>query len=127
MAIRRSVFPLVGLFDVRLGVGTPARSAEDLDFFYRCFKRGLKLRYSPAPHVYHAHGRRTPADVEELADGYMTGRGAFYFKHALRGDGHVLKRLYWELRSPRSGHAMHRREPGFRRLLSGGFGYILGR
>ncbi len=125
MATRRSVFADVGLFDVRLGAGAPARSAEDLDFFYRCLKRGMTLRYSPHPHVFHAHGRRTAAEIAELADSYVTGRGAFYFKHVMRGDGNALKHLYWEIRSRRAGFESSRKT--LRRLLSGGFGYILRR
>jgi glycosyltransferase involved in cell wall biosynthesis len=129
MAARRSVFDAVGLFDVRLGAGTPSGSAEDLDFFYRCLKRGFTLRYSPAPHIYHAHGRRTAAAANELAKGYLAGRGAFYFKHAVRGDPSVMKHLYWEIRGLGSA-VRSQNEPRWgwlKCLLLGGFRYILGR
>jgi glycosyltransferase involved in cell wall biosynthesis len=123
MAMRASVFGVVGAFDERLGAGTSLRAAEDFDFFYRCLKRGVTVRYSPLLHVQHAHGRRPGPALDELAKGYVEGRGAFYFKHALRGDPTALKHLYWELRSS------HAADPGrwttHRRLFSGGLRYIL--
>jgi len=126
MAVRRAVFAAVGSFDVRLGAGTGARSAEDWDFCYRALKRGLTLRYSPSPHVRHAHGRRTAAAATEAANGYLVGRGAFYFKHVVRGDRSALKHLYWEIRAASNRQPDDVRNDALRRLLSGGFHYILG-
>ena len=125
MAIRASVFEAIGAFDVRLGAGTSVHSAEDLDFFYRCLKHGVTLRYSPLPHVHHAHGRRTSTAASELAKGYVAGRGAFYFKHALRGDRTALKHLYWEIRAPLATDQSHWN--ALEHLFSGGLRYILHR
>jgi GT2 family glycosyltransferase len=125
MAIRASVFTAVGVFDTRLGAGASVRSAEDVDFFYRCLKHGLTLRYSPRPHVQHAHKRRTATALSELASGYVEGRGAFYFKHALRGDRTALKHLYWEMRS--SSATDQYRWSMLGRLILGGLRYILRR
>lgn len=124
MSLRATAFAAVGTFDVRLGAGTRARSAEDLDIFYRALKHGLMLCYSPKPHVLHAHGRRTAAAAAEAAKGYAAGRGAFYFKHALRGDRMVLKHLYWETRSSIALLRSRERRGALGCLLSGGFGYI---
>jgi hypothetical protein len=127
MMVRRSVFSVIGPFDVRLGAGTPACSAEDLDFIYRGLKRGLVVRYSPAPHVLHAHGRRSAATEAELSKGYLAGRGAFYAKHALRGDWNALKQLRWEIRGLGTLPKADSRRQALKALLSGGIGYILGR
>ena len=125
MAIRASVFATIGPFDARLGAGTSVHSAEDLDFFYRCLKHGVTLRYSPLPQVQHAHGRRTATAANELAKGYVAGRGAFYFKHALRGDMTALKHLYWEIRAPLA--TGQGRWSTLEYLFSGGLRYILHR
>jgi glycosyltransferase involved in cell wall biosynthesis len=117
MAMRRSVFTTLGGFDERLGAGSDARSAEDTDLLYRCVRRGMSVRFSPEMHVRHAHGRRSDADIASLGSGYIRGRGAFYVKHAVRGDLRAIKHLYWELRTL---PAKQRRT-----LLSGGFRYML--
>jgi GT2 family glycosyltransferase len=117
IAMRRSVFATLGWFDERLGAGSAARSAEDVDMLYRCVQRGMTIRFSPDMHVRHAHGRRSDADIASLGDGYIRGRGAFYAKHAVRGDLAVIKHLYWELRSL---PAKERRT-----LLAGAFRYML--
>jgi glycosyltransferase involved in cell wall biosynthesis len=118
MAMRRSVFTTLGRFDERLGAGSAAQSAEDVDMFYRCLQRGMTVRFSPDMHVRHAHGRRSDADVASLGSGYVRGRGAFYAKYAVRGDLAIIKRLYWQLRS------LPAKERGA--LLAGAFRYILG-
>jgi glycosyltransferase involved in cell wall biosynthesis len=98
MAFRRNVFELVGLFDERFGPGTRLVS-EDTDFVYRVLRRGLRIVYSPDLLVYHNHGRRTDEQVRILNESYVRGRGAFYCKHILMGDGTVAKMAYWEIRS----------------------------
>jgi glycosyltransferase involved in cell wall biosynthesis len=125
MAVRATTFAAIGTFDVRLGAGTSARSAEDLDFFYRALQHGLTLRYSPSPHVRHAHGRRSPEAEADAARGYTAGRGAFYFKHALRGDRTALRHLYWEARTSLVSLRDRERRESLQCMLSGGFDYIL--
>ncbi len=111
MGLRRTAFERIGGFDIYLSVGTKRRAgAEDLDFVYRACRAGVKVSYSPAPLVYHNHGRRTEADVRKLVTGYHRGRGAFYLKHILRGEYAVAKSAYWEV----SGHC--------KRLWSRGMG-----
>lgn len=97
MAFRRRAFERVGLFDLRLGPGTPGMASDDVDFLYRCLKGGLRVEYRPDAVVFHAHGRRAPDQVEALERAYRMSRGAFYCKHVLRGDRDILKRSWWEV------------------------------
>lgn len=95
MILRRSVFDSVGLFDTRLGAGTCAGSAEDLDMFYRALHAGVKMCFSPEVVIRHGHGRTSEASLLAIRDNYGRGRGAFYCKHILQGDrlmGQQLRR-----------------------------------
>lgn len=128
VAARRPVFETAGVFDERLGAGTVAASAEDLDFFYRCLRRGCRLAFSPSVRVRHAHGRRDVRDLAMLNRGYVRGRGAFYAKHMVRGDRVVWQRCYWEVAGLAKASL---RQPGvamghLRSLLAGGSGYLAG-
>ncbi len=91
MAFHRRVFDVLVSFDPTFGAGTRIRAAEDSDFFYRAYKRGFEMVYSPEIMVYHNHGRRTEEQVRKLNKGYAIGKGAFYCKHILRGNPEVLK------------------------------------
>lgn len=97
MAVRRSVFDAIGLFDPAFGKGTRIGSAEDIDFLYRALKGGSRIAYSPDVVVFHAHGRDTPASLETVMHDYVKGRGAFYCKFF--GDRQIAKMAYWEVRS----------------------------
>jgi GT2 family glycosyltransferase len=99
MAFRRRVLDTVGGFDQRFGPGARIAAAEDADLVYRIFRRGFKVLYTPEPVVYHNHGRTSEADLVRLNRLYVIGRGAFYAKHILQGDGAVLKLAYWETRN----------------------------
>jgi glycosyltransferase involved in cell wall biosynthesis len=93
MAFKKNVFSTVGTFDVRLGPGTDAIS-EDIDMVYRAFKGGFKVVTLPTVIVYHDHGRRTDMRSDEIKDllhRYRVGRGAFYFKHVLKGDTTIAR------------------------------------
>ncbi|MEW6602099.1 MAG: glycosyltransferase family A protein [Nitrospirota bacterium] len=96
MAFARRVYDLIGTFDPEFGAGTKLKSAEDSDFFYRVFKAGGKMIYSPEVLVYHNHGRNTDSQVRALNRGYVIGRGAFYCKHIMKGDSTVLKMAFRE-------------------------------
>ena len=97
MAFDRNVFQKIGGFDVRLGPGTKIAAAEDADLIYRVYKSGFRMLYCPDLCVYHNHGRRLDSQVASLLKGYTRGRGAFYFKHIVKGDAGVLKIAYWQL------------------------------
>jgi GT2 family glycosyltransferase len=96
MAFRREVFESIGMFDTRLGAGTPTGSAEDTDIFYRAIKADLKACYVPEVFVRHAHGHTSGSSIQLINDNYAKGRGAFYCKHLLRGDRAILRHVYYE-------------------------------
>jgi GT2 family glycosyltransferase len=98
MAFRRAVIDRIGGFDPHLGAGLPL-AAEDTDFLYRAQRAGLRIRFDPRMSVAHDHGRRTPEALARLNRSYVMGRGGLYAKHALAGDGSMLRAGYWELRS----------------------------
>src|SRR5215475_13817911 len=99
MAFARYVFDEVGMFDTDFGVGAKFASAEDSDFLYRAYKRGLKIIYSPDVLVYHNHGRRNDEQINELYKGYAIGHGAFYCKYILMADKEVLRLACCEVSS----------------------------
>jgi glycosyltransferase involved in cell wall biosynthesis len=99
LAFKRTVLRRAGIFDPRLGPGTPVGVADDLDFIYRVFASGHEIAYCPDVMVYHAHGRRTKSDLRILERGYLRGRGAFYIKHLLSRDLQVARLAYWETRN----------------------------
>lgn len=98
-SVRRAALARVGPFDPRLGAGTAARAAEDLDLFNRLLRSGARIRYEPSVRILHAHGRRERAQIVALGRGYALGRGAFYAKHILAGDGQIMLVAAWEIRS----------------------------
>jgi glycosyltransferase involved in cell wall biosynthesis len=110
MAFRREAVRRVGDFDPRLGPGTAAPGWEELDFVYRLVRVGVPLRYTPDLLVHHDHGRATQAAADVLRRGYMKGRGGFYAKHILRGDGMMARMLYWDLQNLVRGLGTERRE-----------------
>lgn len=90
-SVRAEALRRIGGFDERMGAGTPAGSAEDLDLFHRLLRAGCRVRYDPAVRLAHAHGRSRPEQILPLNRNYVLGRGAFYAKHVLRGDLAVLR------------------------------------
>src|SRR5260370_41635413 len=98
--MRGKVPDAVGEFDPFLGPGWKIGAVmEDLDLLYRVFREKFKIVYSPDALVYHNHGRTTDAQIQALNHRYVVGRGAFYCKHILVGDLHVLKMAYCEFSS----------------------------
>lgn len=55
MAFRRGVFKDVGLFDENLGVGSSGLRGEDVDMFYRIYKKGYPIVYNPNAVILHKH------------------------------------------------------------------------
>lgn len=97
MAVRRSVFDAVGLYDARLGPGAPVPIGEDIDLIYRIARKGFRIEYTPDVLVYHNHGRRTDAAYKATWKLYVIGKGVFFGKYILRGRVEVLKFAYWDL------------------------------
>lgn len=92
MALHRSAFREVGLFDERLGGGGPFLSAEDNDLGFRLLESGYTIHYVPDATLHHL-GWRTASDRLPLQWSYAYGQGAFYAKHASLRDRHMLGRF----------------------------------
>jgi hypothetical protein len=105
LAVRSDVYSALGGFDEALGVGTPARGGEDLDFFLRLMLDGRRLVYEPAAYLRHNDYRRFD-DVLVQRDGYGMGLAAVLTKHLMTKNRQLLFRLapqgVWYLLSPRS-------------------------
>lgn len=56
-AVRPACFKRELAFDCRLGPGTPAFGAEDLDIFLRLILDGKSIRYEPSAIAWHEHRR----------------------------------------------------------------------
>ncbi|MFN0086558.1 MAG: glycosyltransferase [Blastocatellia bacterium] len=95
MAMRRELFGAIGMFDVRLGAGRYFAGADDIDLFYRALRAGYRLLYAPNILVHHDHDRVTAEQASRLEYGYGKGCAAYLVKHALRGDTHAMRMLYW--------------------------------
>jgi GT2 family glycosyltransferase len=111
MALPREVFRRVGPFDEALGPGTPAPAAEDNDLGYRILRAGIPIRYLPEMRVIHRSWRGEKEQVD-LFRRYGVGQGAFYGKHARRGDFHMLARMalsLWDAGRDAGGAAVLRR------------------
>jgi GT2 family glycosyltransferase len=127
IAFRRGVFDDVGHFDPVFGAGTKIAAAEDWDFLYRAYKKGLRIRYYPDVVVYHDHGRKTDAEVNASHRGYESGQGAFYCKHILLGDRIIMRMAIREVilvirvltRNLLAGHSIEKEKISLYGLLMG--------
>jgi GT2 family glycosyltransferase len=92
MAMYRSGFDEVGLFDERLGAGGPYPAADDNDFGLRLLEAGFTIVYVPEAIVYHRAWRarwRYPV----IRWRYGRGKGGFYGKHLGLSNRHIQRRL----------------------------------
>ncbi|MCD6734760.1 MAG: glycosyltransferase family 2 protein [Burkholderiaceae bacterium] len=99
MAIRATLLEQLGPYDVCIGPGGRAGTAEDVDMLYRLVATGHRIHYDPEIVVLHNHGRRSAEELARVRTSYLVGRGAFYCKHALRADWRVIRWAYWEFRA----------------------------
>lgn len=97
MSFRRGILDKIGGFDERFGTGSWLMACEDTDFYFRAFRAGFEVRYSPHILVYHNHGRKTEEQIRQLVRGYFISNGAFFAKHILRGDRDMLRMAYWDV------------------------------
>jgi len=81
-AFRRSALRQPDAFDVTLGPGTPAFSAEDQDAFVALLRAGGRLCYEPAALVRHRH-RDDYADLRWQVFTYGAGQTAAFVHWAL--------------------------------------------
>lgn len=79
MAFRRQVLETIGLFDVALGAGTPARGAEDTAAIAEAMLAGFALVWQPSAFVLHSHYPSFEGASQQLS-GYWIGLTAFYTK-----------------------------------------------
>jgi GT2 family glycosyltransferase len=98
MVFRREALESIGGFDERLGAGTPTRSAEDVDAFFRVLDAGWKLVYEPGASVLHDQWRE--GESLALRYAYGVGSGAFWAKVVAR---------HPRLGARRIGHSLLRR------------------
>lgn len=93
MALYRTAFEDVGLFDERLGAGGRFPSSEDNDLCFRLLEAGYRIVYEPQAVLEH-RAWRTKGDYVRLRWRYGRGNGAYYAKHLAPGDGRMLRRLH---------------------------------
>jgi GT2 family glycosyltransferase len=108
MAIPARVMRRVGPFDETLGPGTDWPAAEDNDLGYRLLKSRVPIRYLPNMVVTHRSWRGAEQQ-QALYHAYGIGQGAFYGKHARRGNLHMMARMgksLWEGCRDASGAAL---------------------
>jgi len=79
MAVRRSVFERVGLFDEALDVGTPTRAGGDFDMLRRILSAGYRIVYDPEALNWHRH-RRSQAELLRQLYGYEVAGSAIMAK-----------------------------------------------
>ena len=99
MTFGRAVLDKIGLFDVRLGAGTPLHAAEDTEFAYRALINGIPVRYDPAFVVRHDHRRTGQRDFYRLNRGYAIGGGAMMMRYLLAGRTDLARSMYWDIRT----------------------------
>lgn len=87
-AVRRTWLLRVGGFDERLGAGSPGRSAEDLDLFYRLLRAGATVRYEPDAIVFHE--RQSGERRRASRPSYGFGMGAFCGLSVRRGHAYAV-------------------------------------
>ena len=75
LAVRADALRAVGGFDERLGPGTWARAAEDVDLLDRLFAAGWTGWFEPAAAAVHDQWRSRP-ELVRLQWGYGVGQGA---------------------------------------------------
>jgi GT2 family glycosyltransferase len=116
MAIRRTVFDQIGMFDHMLGAGSRFHAGEEIDLTIRALARGFKMIHTPRISVLHL-GIREGADASRLMRAYGIGLGATLAKNIRLGTPGALSLLaqwlaFHSRRSIRSAIRGHKK-PGF--------------
>jgi GT2 family glycosyltransferase len=96
MAAFKTAFAEVGMFDERLGPGTPYPAAEDNDLAFRFLKAGYQIVYEPRAAIIH-RAWRTHQENLKVEWNYGYGQGAFYAKYILQRNAFMLNRLLKDL------------------------------
>jgi len=62
LALKRSVFDKIGLYDEKFGPGGKYPAAEESDLFFKMLRSGEKILYLPELVIFHPVSRDTPYD-----------------------------------------------------------------
>jgi GT2 family glycosyltransferase len=89
MAFRRTSLERVGLFDTRLGTGTPSKGGEDLAMFVQIILAGGTVAYEPTALVRHSH-RRSEQEFQKQVFGYGAGLTAMYTSLVVRDPRQII-------------------------------------
>jgi GT2 family glycosyltransferase len=128
MAIPAPILRQVGPFDETLGPGTNWPAAEDNDLGYRLLRARVPIRYLPKLVVTHRSWRQAKQQQGLFRD-YGIGQGAFYGKHARRGNLHMVARMarsLWDGGRDAAGAAVLGRAHDLRASLSFSEGLVRG-
>jgi len=93
MAMHRTTFDEVGLFDERLGPGATFPAAEDNDLGFRMLEAGYRIVHVPEAELLHRDWRSGRQDFLPLRWRYGVGQGAFLAKHFRSDDRYTMDRL----------------------------------
>jgi GT2 family glycosyltransferase len=124
MALCRSSFDEIGLFDERLGAGSKFPGAEDNDLCFRLFEAGYRVLRLPNAAVYH-RAWRGRWDYVPLYWGYGRGQGAYFAKHLSLRDRYMLRRLRADV-TRHLGRIPRRVRAGMYRDAGGDLAFALG-
>jgi len=128
MAIPAPILRRVGPFDESLGPGTIWPAAEDNDLGYRLLRAQVPIRYLPNLLVTHRSWRKARQQQGLFRD-YGIGQGAFYGKHARKGNLHMMARMarsLWDGGRDAAGAAVLGRGHDLRASLSFSEGLLRG-
>jgi glycosyltransferase involved in cell wall biosynthesis len=96
MTMRRILAQSVGMFDRRLGAGSPIPGGDDIDYVFRAYLAGFIIEAVPDMAVVHFHGRKTVEQGFALFRNYCIGGGAIYAKFLLK-DPNFCRQFYWDI------------------------------
>ena len=98
IAMRRTVLDRIGLYDEKLGPGTPLHAGEDPDMVFRAYLAGIPIAFETDMAVTHHHGRKSTAEGRQLFKNYCLGGGAVYAKYLFRHPD-FCRQYYWDLKN----------------------------
>lgn len=99
MAFRKSIFRVIGNFNILLGPGSAGQGAEDAEFSLRVLIHKVNILYSPSMLIYH-NKWLTKNEMHTLNASYICGEMACYTYFALRGYAfakNVIKKNFYQI------------------------------
>lgn len=98
MIVRRDAFASVGPFAEALGPGTPARSSDDKELFYRLLAAGFRIVHDPSRVVWHRHRRDEPELRRIMRDYGVSEFACATHLLVVRREIDALRMVAWWLR-----------------------------